>query len=167
MATAMRASTILLKESGLGLSSLMKIHYVKTYRIYNGANVMGLPFKTGISFVMTDVRNRVPMAGLSVSVTLSEDGGPFKAAMCPVYEVGKGVYHLHLTHQELSGEVVMMRATAQGADDLFLTLASDFDVNALCQEIMNGKEVTEEMWADVPLRQRQKVVEAICRRLNK
>lgn len=73
--------------------------------------------------LMTDSTNHNPATGLTVSVTRSIDGGAFAAGtLGSVTAVSNGIYKFDFGAGDLNGEVVTVRATATGADDLFFTI---------------------------------------------
>jgi len=73
-------------------------------------------------FVMTDSSTHAPATGKTVSITRSIDGGAFGAGtLGSVTEVANGVYYTDLPAADLNGNVVTLRATATGCDDLFVT----------------------------------------------
>lgn len=75
------------------------------------------------AFVMTDSTNHNPATGKTVTVTRSIDGGAFGAgALSAVTEVSNGLYTVDFAAGDLNGNVVTLRATATGCDDLLLTL---------------------------------------------
>jgi hypothetical protein len=73
-------------------------------------------------FVMTDSSTHAPATGKTVSITRSIDGGAFGAGtLGAVTELANGVYYTDLPAADLNGNVVTLRATATGCDDLFVT----------------------------------------------
>lgn len=73
-------------------------------------------------FVMTDSTTHAPATGKTVSITRSVDGGAFGAGtLGAVTELSNGVYYTDIPAADLNGNVVTLRATASGADDLFVT----------------------------------------------
>ncbi len=77
-------------------------------------------------FLMRDASTHLPMTGLTVAVTRSIDGGAFAAGtLGSVTAVGSGIYKVDLGAGDLNGTVIVLRATATGADDTlerFLTV---------------------------------------------
>ena len=64
--------------------------------------------------------------GLTLTVTISKDGGAFAAATNAAAEIGTtGVYALTLTAAEMDADVVTVKATATGACDQALALVTD------------------------------------------
>lgn len=77
----------------------------------------------GFEFLMTDDTNHEPAAGLTVTVTRSIDGGAFAGGtLSAVSEVSNGIYSVDFGAGDWNGNVVTLRATAPGADDLFITI---------------------------------------------
>lgn len=71
-------------------------------------------------FLMTDATTHEPSTGLTVTVTRSIDGGAFGAGtLSSVTEVSNGIYSVDFGAGDLNGNVVVLRATATGADDTF------------------------------------------------
>jgi hypothetical protein len=77
----------------------------------------------GFTFLMTDSTNHNPTTGKTVSVTRSINGAAFGAGtLSAVTEVSSGIYSVDFGAGDLNGNVITLRATATGADDLFVTL---------------------------------------------
>lgn len=73
-------------------------------------------------FLMTDSTNHNPATGKTVTVTRLIDGGSFGAGtLSSVTEVSNGLYRVDFAAADLNGNVVTLRATATGCDDLFVT----------------------------------------------
>lgn len=65
-------------------------------------------------------------SGLTLTVTISKDGGAFAAATNAAAELGTtGVYAITLTAAEMDADVVTVKATATGACDQVLALVTD------------------------------------------
>jgi len=78
---------------------------------------------SNFAFLMTDSTNHNPATGKTVSVTRCIDGGTFGAGtLSAVTEVANGQYRVDFAAADLNGNVVTLRATATGCDDLFMTL---------------------------------------------
>lgn len=76
--------------------------------------------------LMTDSTNHNPATGLTVTVTRSIDGGAFGAGtLGAVTELSNGIYKFDFAAGDLNGDVVTLRATATGADDLFVTIRTN------------------------------------------
>ncbi len=77
-------------------------------------------------FLMTDSTNHNPATGKTVTLTRSIDGAAFGAGTLtgPV-EVGNGIYYCGFLAADLNGNVVTLRATASGCDDLFVTIVTE------------------------------------------
>ena len=89
-------------------------------------NRPGIRKNTALSnfeILMTDSTNHNPATGLTVSVTRSIDGGAFAAGtLGTVTAVSNGIYKFDFGSGDLNGDVITVRATATGADDLFFTI---------------------------------------------
>lgn len=89
-------------------------------------NRPGIRKNTALSnfeILMTDSTNHNPATGLTVSVTRSIDGGAFAAGtLGTVTAVSNGIYKFDFGAGDLNGDVITVRATATGADDLFFTI---------------------------------------------
>ena len=78
------------------------------------------------SFVMTDSTTHNPSTGKTVTVTRSIDGGSFGASTAgTATEVANGLYYIDLSASDLNGNVVTLRATASGCDDLLVTFTME------------------------------------------
>lgn len=78
---------------------------------------------SNFAFLMTDSTTHNPVTGKTVSVTRCIDGGTFSAGtLSAVTEVANGQYRVNFAAADLNGDVVTLRATATGCDDLFVTL---------------------------------------------
>lgn len=90
------------------------------------------PFKRGAAianfpFLMTDSTNNNPMTGLTgISAARLIDDGTFTALSAPnIVEEGNGIYHFDLTSAETNGTYITVRLSAAGADDTFVTIATE------------------------------------------
>ena len=63
-----------------------------------------------------------PETGLTVAGNISKDGGAFAALTNSVAEIGNGTYKVTLTATEMNADVVLLRFTATGAADRFVTI---------------------------------------------
>lgn len=74
-------------------------------------------------FLMTDSTTHNPVTGKTVTVTRSIDGAAFAATTAgTATEVANGTYYIDLSAADLNGNAVVLRATASGCDDLFITI---------------------------------------------
>jgi hypothetical protein len=74
-------------------------------------------------FLMTDSTTHNPATGKTVTVTRAIDSGAFGAgALSAVTEMSNGLYRVDFAAADLNGNVVTLRATASGCDDLFISL---------------------------------------------
>lgn len=71
-------------------------------------------------FLMTDAVTHAPATGLTVAVTRSIDGAAFAGGtLGSVTEVANGMYKVNLAAGDLNGNVIVLKATATGADTTF------------------------------------------------
>ena len=70
-------------------------------------------------FLMADDANHAPATGLTVTATISKDGGAFASLNSgdTVTEVGHGVYEVDLDATDTNANCLVLRFTASGADD--------------------------------------------------
>lgn len=74
------------------------------------------------AFLMTDSTTHNPVTGKTVTVTRAIDTGTFAAGtLSAVTEISNGLYRVDFAAADLNGNVVTLRATASGCDDLFVT----------------------------------------------
>lgn len=78
----------------------------------------------GFMLLMTDSTNHAPATGLTVTGTRSLDGAAFAGCANSVTEVAYGWYKIDLAAGDLNGNVVALRFTATGADDLNMTVVT-------------------------------------------
>lgn len=76
----------------------------------------------GFTFTMTDSTNHNPATGKTVTATRSLDGAAFASCTNSVTELANGDYTISLSAGDLNGNVVMLRFTATGCDDLNILL---------------------------------------------
>lgn len=77
-------------------------------------------------FLMTDSTNHNPATGATVTATRSLDGAAFAAGTIgAVSEIGNGFYKCDLGAGDTNGDVVALRFTATGCDDLPIVLLMD------------------------------------------
>lgn len=73
-------------------------------------------------FLMTDSTTHNPVTGKTVTATRVLDNGSFAAGTVgAVTEIANGLYRLDLPAADLNGDVVTLRFTGSGCDDLFVT----------------------------------------------
>lgn len=81
------------------------------------------PFKKNVAlsnfpFQMIDsADSKTPKTGLTVSGSISKNGGAFAALTNDVSEISNGFYKVNLTATELNANTVVIRFTASGAND--------------------------------------------------
>ena len=77
-------------------------------------------------FLMTDSTNHAPATGLTVTPTRALDNGSFASGtLSSVTEVSNGIYRVDFGAGDMNGNVVTLRCTATGADDLFITFVTE------------------------------------------
>lgn len=77
-------------------------------------------------FLMTDSTAHNPATGKTVTVTRSIDGAAYAATTAgTATEVANGTYYIDLSAADLNGNVVVLRCTATGCDDLFITFTME------------------------------------------
>lgn len=74
-------------------------------------------------FLMVDSTDfNTPETGLTVSGTISKDGGSFSALTNSVTEVANGIYKVTITATEMNADTIVLRFTATGAADRLVSL---------------------------------------------
>lgn len=76
-------------------------------------------------FQMTDSTNHNPATGLTVSVSVSLDGGASFTSVGTATEMANGWYQIDLTAGNMNGDTVAFKAIATGADDLGITIVTE------------------------------------------
>lgn len=72
------------------------------------------------TFLMTDSTNHAPATGLTVTCTRSIDGAAFGAGtLANTAELSNGIYKVDFGAGDLNGNVIVLKATATGADITF------------------------------------------------
>jgi len=74
------------------------------------------------SFPMYDDDHVTLATGLSVTGTVSKDGGSFSSLTNAVTEVGGGIYKVNLAAADLNADFVVLRFTATGADTTHVSI---------------------------------------------
>lgn len=75
------------------------------------------------TFLMVDETDHVTAeTGLTVSGTISKDGAAFGALTNSVVEIGNGMYGVDITQAEMNADSIILRFTATGADDRFVSI---------------------------------------------
>lgn len=72
----------------------------------------------GFTFPMTDATTHAPKTGLTVAAQRSLNGGAFGNCANAVAELSNGNYTINLAAGDLNGNVVLLRFSSAGADDL-------------------------------------------------
>jgi len=116
----------------------------KTYTVYIEATVdsdkggicygvkaispSGIPKGVALSnfpFVMIQSSDHVtPKTGLTVTATISKDGGAFAACTNSVSEIANGVYKISLTAAEMNADTIVLKFTGTGADQRTITFVT-------------------------------------------
>lgn len=78
----------------------------------------------GFTFTMTNSSGHAPKSGANVTASRSLDGTPFAACANPPAEISNGVYRIDLEASDMAADTVTLRFTAQGCDDLVVTLVT-------------------------------------------
>ena len=75
------------------------------------------------TFLMTDSTTHNPDPSKTVTVTRSINGAAFAATTAgTATEISNGLYYIDLSAADLNGNVVVLRCTAGGSDDLLITI---------------------------------------------
>jgi len=78
------------------------------------------------AFVMySSIDHVTPSTGLTVTGYISKDGGAFAALAGAVTAISNGVYKVDLTAGEMTADILVLRFTATGADDVVVVLKTD------------------------------------------
>ena len=78
------------------------------------------------TFFMADSANHTsPKTGLTVTATISKDGGAFAACTNAVAEIASGFYKIDLTATEMNADTITVKFTATGADQAGITMKTD------------------------------------------
>lgn len=96
---------------------------------YIVSNVKKAVALAGFPFLMTDSTNHAPAPTKTVSVTRSINGGTFAVGTLggsgTATEVAVGIYTIDIGSNDMNGNTIVLRATASGCDDTFVTLITD------------------------------------------
>lgn len=76
----------------------------------------------GFPIYMTDSTTHAAKTGLTVTAERLLDGGAFAACANAVTETSDGGYKIDLAQADMNGDVIMLKFTASGADDLVMTI---------------------------------------------
>ena len=78
------------------------------------------------AFLMTDSTTHNPVTGKTVTVTRCIDTGSFSSGtLSSVTEISNGMYRVDIGAGDVNGNVITLRMTASGCDDLFVTLLTE------------------------------------------
>lgn len=78
---------------------------------------------SNLTFLMVDATDfNTPETGLTVSGTVSLDGGAFGAIAGSIAEIGAGIYQADLLAADTNADICTYRFTAAGAADRFITI---------------------------------------------
>ena len=79
-----------------------------------------------ITFVMRDSTNgRTPIDGETVAAQRSLDGAAFASCANSVTEIGNGAYIITLAAADLNADIIILRFTSSGSDDLLITIKTE------------------------------------------
>jgi hypothetical protein len=79
-----------------------------------------------LTFVMRDSTNgRDPIAGETVTAQRSLDKAAFGSCANSVTEIGSGAYGITLAAADLNADIVILRFTSSGSDDLLITIKTE------------------------------------------
>ena len=79
-----------------------------------------------ITFVLRDSSDgRTPVAGETVTAQRSIDGAAFGSCANSVTEIGNGAYIITLAAADLNGDIIILRFTSSGSDDLLITIKTE------------------------------------------
>lgn len=116
--TAIEAQTNLLQFDG---SNFVKANTeVATSQI----NVKANTALNNFEFIMTDSTSHNPVAGLTVTTTVSINGAAPVASTNSASSVGSGIYKINLAAADLNGSVITLCFTATAADTRFVTIVT-------------------------------------------
>lgn len=74
-------------------------------------------------FLMVDSTDHVTgQTGLTVTITVRQDGGAFAASDNAVVEVSNGIYEIDLSQAEMNADIITLLCSAVGADDRIITI---------------------------------------------
>lgn len=114
------ASVLLSNGTGTGQVSLSSGAVKIQTGLKKGQALSNFPF------LMTDSTNHNPLTGLTVTATRSLDGAAFASGtIANMTEISNGMYQCDLATGDTNGDTVVLRFTASGADDLFVTLITE------------------------------------------
>lgn len=122
---------IMLKGAANMAPCVMEIELVDFIDLTTGlvkvtSNVKANQALTGFMFVMTNSTTHNPQPGLTIAVTASQNGAAFGAlpsGNVPV-DRGNGDYAINFSAADLNCNVLAVRFTATGADDLTVTIVT-------------------------------------------
>jgi len=79
-----------------------------------------------LTFVLRDSSDgRTPIAGETVTAQRSLDGAAFGSCANSVTEIGNGAYIITLAAADMNGDIIILRFTSSGADDLLITIKTE------------------------------------------
>jgi len=128
-------------DSGLaGLNDLAQSDILADSTPFNGANIAAIKEKTdnlpsgipknvalsNFAFFMVDSSDHVtPKTGLTITATISKDGGAFASCSNSATELSSGVYLIDITQTEMNADVITLKFTASGSDQRTITIKTD------------------------------------------
>ena len=92
-------------------------------------NPCGLKKNTAVTaftfFLVSSTDHATPKTGATVTAERSLDGAAFGACANAVSEIANGFYKLNLAAGDLNGDIVALKFTASGADQLSITIITE------------------------------------------
>ena len=77
-------------------------------------------------FFMADSSDgRTPKPGITITSSVSKDGGAFGATSNSATEVGNGIYKINLSAADLNADVLTLKFTGTGADGRYITIKTN------------------------------------------
>lgn len=127
-AADMAGNTVTLRAAATGCEDTF-VTMVTAYGTVASGTAIGGPAKNvalaKYVFVMRDSTTHAPAASKTVTCTRSIDGAAFDAGtLGSPTEISNGAYYVDFGAGDLNGNVIVLRATASGCDDTFVTLVT-------------------------------------------
>ena len=102
-------------------------NYDSTYRIYFSTGIQKNTAFPNLEYLMVDsTDHRTGKTGLGgatgITLTRSIDGSAWAAGSAALAEIGNGIYVADLAATDTNGDTIMLRFTADDADDTFIEL---------------------------------------------
>lgn len=124
-ATTAQLGTNLVNIAGSAVSTSTAQLGVNVVSVGSGAaNIYKNKALGAFPFIMTDATTHAPKTGLTVTGTVSIDGGAFGSLTNSVTETSSGWYQVNLAAADLNGSTIALRFTGTGADDTDITIVT-------------------------------------------